>query len=65
MTYQFKDVWEVQEKYPTKEEREKMLETLSDAELWHIAKTCSTPQGGAYYASFMKDPDKYRTKKEW
>ena len=46
MTYQFKDVWEVQEKYPDTKEREKMLETLSDAELWHIAKTCSTPQGG-------------------
>ena len=60
MTYQYKDVYEFQEKHPTKEEREKVLETLSDAEIWHIAKSCNSKQGGVYYASFMKDPEKYR-----
>ena len=64
MDYKYKDVFDFQKKHKTKEEREKVLKKPDDAEIWHLAKSCGTPQGGAYYASHMKNPDKYRTKKE-
>lgn len=57
--FKYKDVFDFQKKHKTAEEREKVLKTLSDAEIWHLAQTCGTKQGGAYYASHMKDP-KYR-----
>ena len=63
MGFKYKDVYEFQKKHKTKEEREKVLRELSDEEIWHLAKSCGTPQGGVYYASHMKDPDKFRKAK--
>ena len=61
--YKYKDVWEFQKKHKTKEEREKVLKTLDDKEIWHIAKSCGNATAGAYYSSHMKDPMKYRKDK--
>ena len=58
--YKYKDVQDFQRKHKTREEREEALSKLSDAEIWHLAKSCGTPQGGAYYARHMKDPDRYK-----
>ena len=52
----YKDVIEFQEKYPTKDEKEQALKTLSDEEIWHLAKTCTNTTGAAWYANHMKDP---------
>ena len=60
MEFEYKDVWEFQKKHKTRKEREEVLKTLTDDEIWHIAKSCGTPQGGAYYASFLKEPNKYK-----
>lgn len=46
----YRDVFEFQQRYPTKEEREKALEQMTYEEIMHLARTCSTTQGGAYYA---------------
>ena len=53
--FKYKDVQEFQKKHKTKEEREAVLKTLSDAEIWHLAKTCGTKQGAGYYARHMKN----------
>ena len=58
--YKYKDVFEFQKAHKTKEEREKALKTLSDEEIWHIAKSCGTKQGASYYASHMKNPKQGR-----
>jgi len=62
MGYKYKDVYEFQQKHTSREEREKVLKTLSDAEIWHLAKTCGNATAGAYYSSHMKDPKKFRSK---
>ena len=54
--YQYKDAFEFQEKFPTKEEKERELKKLSDDEIWHLAKTCTNVTGSAWYARHMKDP---------
>ena len=54
MEYKYKDVFEFQEKFKTKEEREKKLMKMSYEEIWHLAHTCATPQGGVYYGQFAK-----------
>lgn len=60
MAYKYKDVQEFQKLYKTRAEREKALDKLSDSEIWHLAKTAETTQGGAYYASHIRDKEKYR-----
>ena len=54
--YKYKDAFEFQEKYQTKEEKERVLKTLDDREIWHLAKTCRNTTGAAWYAKHMKDP---------
>ena len=56
MAFKYKDVQDFQKQHKTKEEREKVLKTLSDEEIWHLAKTCGTAQGASYYAKHMKKP---------
>ena len=63
MSFKYKDVYEFQQKHKTKEEREKVLSQLDDAEIWHLAKSCGNATAGAYYSQHMKDPKKYRTNK--
>ena len=46
----YKDVFEFQQRFPTKEEREKALEQMTYDEIMHLAHTCPSTHGGAYYA---------------
>lgn len=52
--FKYKDVFEFQRKHKTKAEREKVLANLSNAEIRHLAESCGTKQGAAYYASHIK-----------
>ena len=54
MDYQFKDVYDFQEKYPTKEKREEVLLTLDYDEIMHLARSCGNVTGGAYYSKFAR-----------
>ena len=53
-----KDVWEFQEKYPTKEAREKALKRMSNAQIDKIIDTCGTKQAKIYYSKFRSEPQK-------
>ena len=46
----YKDVREFQQRFPTREAWEKELEHMTYDEIMHLAHTCSTLQGSAYYA---------------
>ena len=46
----YRDVFEFQQKYPTREEREKALEEMTYDEIMHLAKSCPSIHGSAYYA---------------
>lgn len=52
--FKYKNVQDFQNKHKTKEEREAVLKTLSNAEIRHLASTCGTKQGGAYYMRHIK-----------
>ena len=45
---------EFQEKYKTKEEREKQLKKMTNEEIDELINSCGTVQGKGYYASFKK-----------
>ena len=60
MGFKYKDVQDFQKQHKTREEREKVLKTLSDNEIWHLAKTAETTQGGAYYAKHIRDKEKFK-----
>ena len=60
--FQYKDVYDFQNKHKTKEEREKVLAQMDDSEIWHIATTCGNATASAYYSGHMKDPTKFRRK---
>ena len=62
--FKYKDVYEFQKKHKTKEEREKVLSKLNDAEIWHLANTCGNKTSGVYYSSHIKNPAKYRKKEK-
>ena len=53
--WKYRDVFEFQEKHPSREEREQVLRTLGADEIMHIARSCGTKQGGAYYARFAQE----------
>lgn len=46
----YRDVFEFQQKFPTREAREKELEKMTYDEIMHLAHTCHSLQGSAYYA---------------
>ena len=54
MEYQFRDVFEFQEKYRTRLEKSEKLMTMSKEEIMHLVNTCPSIQGRIYYASFAK-----------
>ena len=54
MDFIYKDVFDFQRKHPTKAGREKRLLEMDPEEIMHIAYTCGTKQGGAYYAKFAE-----------
>ena len=45
-----KDVFEFQQKHPTREAREKALEEMTCDEIMLLAKSCPSIQGSTYYA---------------
>ena len=54
MGFLYNDVFDFQRKHPTRAGREKALMGLSSEEIMHIARSCTSPQGGAYYARFAE-----------
>ena len=50
----YKDVFEFQEKNPTREAREKELKKMSNEEIDKLIATCGTPQAKVYYKKFKK-----------
>ena len=58
MGWKYRDVFEFQQKHKTKEERERVLKTLSNEEIRHLADTCGTKQGAGYYASHIRTEKK-------
>ena len=46
----YRDVFEFQQKYPTRDAREKALEEMTYDEIMHLAKSCPSIQGSTYYA---------------
>lgn len=53
-------IWKLQEKYKSKNDREKALGSLSDEELCVIISTCGTKQGQIALGKFLKDRSKYK-----
>ena len=47
-------LWEFQDMYPTREEREAVLVNMPDEEIQEIIDTCGTIQCKIYYSQFMK-----------
>ena len=56
---QWSDVFEFQERYSAKEEREAHLRTMSNQEIEKLIQTAGSVQAKIYYASFKKDPLKH------
>ena len=52
MNYAFRDVFEFQEKYPSREEREQALKKMDPIEIQRLIQTCGTKQGKIYYNQF-------------
>ena len=53
----FKDVYEFQNIYQTREEREDVLRKLSREEINHLISTCNTLQAKMYYSRFLNGED--------
>lgn len=51
----FKDLFDFQNKYPAKEDRENELMKMSDKDIDVLIQTAGTKQGKAYLASFKSD----------
>ena len=47
-------LWEFQDMYPTREEREAVLVNMPVEEIQEIIDTCGTIQCKIYYSQFMK-----------
>jgi hypothetical protein len=54
MEFIYKDVFDFQRRHLTREERERALMRMDPEEIMHIARSCPSPQGGAYYARFAE-----------
>ena len=51
----YRDISEFQAKYPTREEREKALRTMSAEKIMQLARSSGTIQGACYYARFAQE----------
>lgn len=49
-------IWEFQKKYPTREERENALQSMTNEEIDEIIESCGTVQAKVYYSGFKKSP---------
>lgn len=47
-------VFEFQEDFPTKEQREERLKVMSDSEIDQLIRSCGTAQGKIYYSKHKK-----------
>ena len=54
MRYAYRDVFDFQNRHPTRATREEALETMSVKEIMHIARSCATAEGRAYYARYAE-----------
>lgn len=52
--YMFENFRDFADEYPTREQKEAVLATLSDEEIWHLAVTCGNHTGAAWLSSHMK-----------
>lgn len=52
MEFAYRDVFDFQRKHPTRASQETALRQMSSEEIRHIARTCGTAPGAAYYARF-------------
>ena len=50
----YRDLDEFQAKYPTVEEREQALRTMSAAKILQLSRSCGTLQGAIWYARFAQ-----------
>lgn len=59
----YKDIQEFQKKHPEKEERIRVLRTLSEEEVYHLARTCGNVTTAACFMQFAKQA-RQRTEEE-
>ena len=50
----YQTVFEFQEDFPTREQREEKLKAMSDSEIDQLIRSCGTIQGKIYYSKFKK-----------
>ena len=50
----YRELDEFQAKYPTREEREQALRTMSAEKILQLARSCRTLQGACWYARFAQ-----------
>lgn len=53
--YTYQDVQEFQKKHPSKEERERILRTLTEEEIMHLARTCGNVTTAACFMTFARN----------
>ena len=53
-TFMYRDIQEFQKKHPGKEERMKVLVTLPDVEIYHLARSCGNATTAACFMQFVK-----------
>jgi hypothetical protein len=54
MEFAYRDVFDFQRKHPTRASRETALRQMSSEEIRHIARTCGSATGSAYYTRFAE-----------
>lgn len=52
--FKYRDIQEFQKKHPEKEERMKILRTLPEEEVYHLARTCGSVTTAACFMQFAK-----------
>ena len=50
----YKDIFEFQDAYPDRKEREAVLRAMSNEDIDKLISTCGTPQGKVYLKKFKK-----------
>ena len=50
----YRELDEFRAKYPTQEEREQALRTMSPEKILQLSRSCGTLQGAFYYARFAQ-----------
>ena len=53
--YTYQDIQEFQKKHPSNEERERILRTLTEEEIMHLARTCGNTTTAACFMTFARN----------